>query len=377
MFNTGYCSVKNTTYAALGGAGTYTGTWEDVSAYAAVCVACKADVAGTLYLEFSDNKDDSTADSSLAYDVDAGLNEVHRLSITRKWFRTRYVNGAGAQTTFSIQAMIGFYTALSAPSNLTIGADADATTVRALPSEVQLAQGLIGGYSVINKFGLNPAVSSGSVPEDIWGGGGVYTGFPTEDELVTVVSDNANDTLLGSGARTVRIYGLGTGGVEQNEDIDLAGLTLVDSVNTYTRVFRMYVIASGGSSNAAFNAGDIICAHKTTTANIFADILTGQGQSQTAAYTIPAGKTGYLELVEVTVSRANTVVIEGGLYIKENGLSPRIRRTFSLSNVTEHQDRPYGGLRLPALTDITIRITSCSANNVSIYGLFDIVLVDN
>ncbi len=53
-----------------------------------------------------------------------------------------------------------------------------------------------------------------------------------------MVSSSANDTSAWSGARTIKIFGLDASGVEQTEMITLNGTTAVDSVGTYTRVYK-------------------------------------------------------------------------------------------------------------------------------------------
>lgn len=364
----------NSTLTALAGGASFTGDYVDVSYTTAVVVACKADVAGTLYMEFS-RSGTGTADSTLTYAVTGGINEVHRLTVTRPFYRSRFVNGSSAQSTFELTTMVGDYASLSAPLNLSLGQDADAIAVRVKDTETDIAEGKRAGYILVNKFGRNSNVSTADVPEDIWEGGGVYTGFPLGSaELVTVSSTDANDTAAGSGARTVRIYGLDANGALQEEAITLLGATLVDSVNTYTRVNRAIVLTSG-SSNQAFNAGTITIAHKVTTANIFAKIQAGTNQTAIACYTIPAGYTGYMRQIDVGVSRSNTATVTGVIWARNNGASPRYIETFSASNTDSHHEIVYGGISFTSLTDIAIRITACSANNVPITSHFDIILV--
>jgi hypothetical protein len=369
-------STDNSTTTSLAGNATYTGTWVDVSGYDSVMTATKADQTGTLYMEFSETNTGS-ARSSLTYSIAANINEVHRLSVTNRYYRTRFVNDSTDQTDFMLTTLFGGHTALAAPSNLTQGLDADAVMVRVISEETDIARNKRSGMKIVNKFGRNPDIDTASVPEDIWAAGGVYTGFPVgDDELVTLVSSSVNDAAAGSGARTVRIYGLDTDGNEQDEVMTLNGTTLVDSANTYTRVNRLIVLTSG-SSNQAFNDGTLTVAHKTTTANVFVVVPAGFNQSQVLAYTIPAGKTGYMRHLMVEVKRSTSASIDGALWVRNNGASPRLTRIFSATQAEEHQIDVLGGVVLDALTDVTVRITSCSANNITVTGQFDLMLVDN
>ena len=363
----------NTTATALGSGATYTGTWTDVSTYTSVVTAVLSDTAGTLYMEFSTTGVGS-ADSTLTYAVAANINDVHKLTVTRQYYRSRFVNSASVQSVFNLSTLFGNHGILTAPLNLTLGQDADSIVARVISDEQDIAEGKRAGYSIVNKFGRNADVDSGA-PADIWEGLLTYTGFPTgAAELVTVTSSSINDTSAGSGARTVSISGLDATGVEQTETVILAGTGLVDSANTYTRVNRVIVLTSG-SSNQAFNAGILSVAHKTTTANIFAKVPIGFNQSQIGCYTIPLGKTGYLRVIQVWVKKSNTANIDGGIWIRENGASPRIVDIFSASQADGYDEKIYGGKPLPALTDIAIRVTAASTTNVEVICHFDIILV--
>jgi len=128
---TGIVSTNNSSTAALNNAATFTGTGEDVSLYESVVVAAKTDKAGLLYIEFS--PDNTNWDSSLTFDVAAGINEVHRISVTRKYFRVRLTNNSGAnQTYLRLQSILGNQTALTSPLNGTIQSDADSIATRSV-----------------------------------------------------------------------------------------------------------------------------------------------------------------------------------------------------------------------------------------------------
>jgi len=68
---------------------------------------------------------------------------------------------------------------------------------------VEVGQGNISGVSHSNKFGRNPEVDTGSAPEDLWDGGGVYVP-PTQARIHTVKSTSAEDagTLVSGGTAT-------------------------------------------------------------------------------------------------------------------------------------------------------------------------------
>lgn len=84
------------------------------------------------------------------------------------------------------------------------------TPVRETASmDLMIALGAIEGYTHLRKFGRNTEIDTATDPEDVWGGGGLYTGFPTgAADTVDIVSASADDTAAGSGTQTLLIKGL-------------------------------------------------------------------------------------------------------------------------------------------------------------------------
>jgi hypothetical protein len=71
----------------------------------------------------------------------------------------------------------------------------------------EIALGLRSGYAVGRILGRNSDIDTASTPEDLWNGGGLYTGFqPTANENISITSSDVNDT--GSDVST----GTATGG---------------------------------------------------------------------------------------------------------------------------------------------------------------------
>src|SRR5210317_1698251 len=159
---------------------------------------------------------------------------------------------------------------------------------------INIARGLVRGTTVIHKFGRNPSV--GGIPETIWEQGGVYT-YLTVASTVYVYGADAQDSAAGTGALTVTVQGLDANYNAIEETLTVDGAV---STKSFLRVFRAFV-ASAGS-------------------------VYGQGQTNLALYTIPAGKTGYLTNWNVGVGTYNDAVT-ANLYTREagNGLVFRTR----------------------------------------------------
>lgn len=84
--------------------------------------------------------------------------------------------------------------------------------------------------------------------------------FDTEYKL-DITSSSADDAAAGTGARTVKVYGLSANGKQLVETVTLNGQTAVTTAGSFWRVFGIMVATTGTGRK---NAGDIY-AVKTTT----------------------------------------------------------------------------------------------------------------
>jgi len=142
----------------------------------------------------------------------------------------------------------------------------------------------IGGHSRVAVYGHHPSpVTAGA---DIWEGSGAYP-FQAAATKLEILSANANDTAAGTGARTFTLTGLDANYNSQSEVLTMAGVTPVQTVNSYLRVNGL-VLASGGSGQT--NAGDVTL--RVTGAGATQAIArAGYGYAKQAIYTVPAGFT--------------------------------------------------------------------------------------
>lgn len=109
--------------------GAFTGESTNVSSYGSVTSALFTDVSGLLKMQFS--PDGTNWDSSLSFAVASGVNEVHRLSVTRKYFRSVFINTSNQSPTFfRLQSLAGSQPILTSTLNSSIQTDADAIISR-------------------------------------------------------------------------------------------------------------------------------------------------------------------------------------------------------------------------------------------------------
>lgn len=69
----------------------------------------------------------------------------------------------------------------------------------------EVSRDLYSGWGISTKFGRNPDIDTGTTPEDVYNGGGEYTGFnATSNENLRVLSSSGQDngTLVSSGTAT-------------------------------------------------------------------------------------------------------------------------------------------------------------------------------
>ena len=180
----------------LTSAETYTGTWE-IASDDGVTVSCFSDTSGTLYFDFSVNGTDTRTFPTNGFSVAANIHEYHTAKVNGRFFRTRFVNGAGTQTTFQLFCFFGPHTHPNAPLNQSLGLDADSTLVRPTFPWMDISRGLTSGITSIHKFGRNPA--TGTTFSPVCMGGNYQIPQSGSATALRIAAGNANDTAAGTG----------------------------------------------------------------------------------------------------------------------------------------------------------------------------------
>lgn len=242
-----------------------------------------------------------------------------------------------------------------------------------LPRSISHSQLIVeGGYtdrSVVNKFGRNTDVDTATVPEDIWNGGGVYAGFPTgAAEEFEVFSSSASDT----GVITFIYLPSFTAPEWLSATATLNGTT---PVATGITGVRMHSAQYASGTSTTFNLGTITIRHRVTTANQFCLMPIGRSQTNVCAYTVPFGCIAVMKRLFCRVIGSTTGQVDGAVWARTLNGSPRLRRPFLAATATPFEEEAYGGLVFSAGTDLTIRLSSASANNLDVIGGFDLEIV--
>ena len=240
------------------------------------------------------------------------------------------------------------------------------------PFNLKVNQGLVPGHTNIDKFGENPDIDTGTVPEDIWELGGLYI-YDADNTapIVSLISDNAADTM------DIEVQGLDINGNLTVQTLTLTGTTRVALTTPLWRVFRMTNIGTVDMT------GTVYCYIGTggvpTAANTRAIIDNGNNQTLMAIYTIPNGHVGFLCRGELGMSRsASSGAAQAAYYSRRFGSVFTVKKRVDITNQGSsiYQDlRPFPDV-IPGKTDIRLTVEDVSANNTGVFGTFDILLID-
>ncbi len=236
--------------------------------------------------------------------------------------------------------------------------------------------GINPGISIVRKFGCNPDIDSGTIPETIWPESTLY---PTEasDYPLEVVSSDVSDTAVGAGMQTVQVEGLDANFDEQKAIVTLNGTTPVAVPGlSWRRTFRVFGLTSGGVTNVG-----TITARIPGPGNTEAVIAPTDGQSLQAVFTIPAGRTGFIfewnaVFTAATPNAGATVVLR----TKENllGTEPvRVRSVIGLRAPGSSQaiNKMMVPIKVPEKTDIAVTVTAASPNS-GIASEFGVMMIE-
>jgi hypothetical protein len=242
--------------------------------------------------------------------------------------------------------------------------------------------------STVNKFGHAPVMGNAGVSTHIWDGGSSVADYAwagpadgaAEKFNLTSTSGDDDGNPVGAGAHVVQVFGLDANWALQDELVTLEGASAASTANDYLRIFRMRVTQA---ATGATNVG-IISATGADSSNVIARILAGQGQTQMAIYTVPAGKHGHMWGYYASVNRSSgaSARVDITLFVREdasNALSPTVvKHTQSISETGTSAFQYNFGPHyiIGEKSDIILSAVS-SANASDVSGGFNLELMDN
>lgn len=402
VYGENHICAQNTTSTPLTGGATFTGEWQDCLNYQEVNVSIDTDQnSATNGLVIQWSADGSTVADTDVFSVYANAGTNYTPNPAFRYVRVVYTNGSTPQTRFNLMTILrrwvtggSFHRIDStlkddsdARLNITVPklktaantyVSQQATTqgnakmsLEEYPSSLissplpvrnfalDVARGLITGITQVNKFGAAPNGIQ-TTATDVWSRADSTPTqqiwlSPTAARIHAIVSSSTDDdgSPVGTGARTIRVYGLKTWDLaETSEDITLDGTTPVNTANSYVIIHRMKVLTCGANGP---NVGTITATAATDT-TITAIIAPGDGQTEMAIYGVPSIQSLYMTRWSCSIAKSSGVVVDATFQLRVNE-SPNIQTSCYLrkndlsvqsngnNNVEKHFDNPvkYAG----------------------------------
>lgn len=223
---------------------------------------------------------------------------------------------------------------------------------------IKLALDGYGWAKISDAYGLNADIDVGT--EDVWPNGGDFVP-PASAAVVNFVSSDAADASAGTGARTIKVYGLDANYAEIEETLTLNGTTPVPTARTYIMVNKVTVETAG---TGGVNAGTLTGTSAASGTPVIINIPIGRGQSANAVYMVPAGKK--LILLNISVSCVSTGACEIELFVKKFGGAWNNKGGFAVNSTGnsfafDPQDTHFA---VDEKALVKLRCTSTAANSI-------------
>lgn len=200
-----------------------------------------------------------------------------------------------------------------------------------------VAIGELEDHTPFRGFGRRDSLATTVGGDDISDIAAVAIPWPnqTVGEQMTLVSDSANDTAAGTGARTVKLHYLDASGNYTHEVITMNGTTPVNTVATNIRFVQMITVETLGTFGGK-NAGNITIYKLATPATVYARIVAGNNSSLSSARMVPNGKTFYMTSINVSATSSKPVSARVTATCDHAGIYTA--GTFQFEEIVECQD---------------------------------------
>lgn len=236
----------------------------------------------------------------------------------------------------------------------------------------EVSKGNVPGHLDYSAHGINDDVDTAAA-EDVFTSGGIFTP-PTTFRVHNIASSSANDTSAGTGARTIRIHGVTSSGLEE-EVITMNGVSNVATTKAYQDIYRMYIVTTGSGLT---NAGTITATAQTDATVTITIGVNGFNAARRAIRYIPTGYTGYI--LDFTAGMQQNVAstsADVNLLIKYPSETWQTVAYIGLINTgssAQTLDLKIPRV-LPAGSWVKAQCTSVSNNNTKIKADFNLIIV--
>jgi hypothetical protein len=253
--------------------------------------------------------------------------------------------------------------------------------MRHLDFLLDVVQGGVSGLEHVHVFGQNADVDTGSDPEDVWDGEGLYNYTAAGGAPYFISSSNAGDTIvvavtlltedaLGAwNEETFNVTLVGqtkTAIVPPSGDVPVRLQSIVNATGTALAgdvyVYEDCIVAAGVPADAT---------------KIRGKVLIGNERTLMALYTVPSGKTAYLYGREAGIVSVVATTMDARFYKRlAGGLFTLEKRAFVNNAIlATYEDRPPIPRPYAAKTDLRATAFAVTVDNTAVTAEFDILLL--
>lgn len=156
----------------------------------------------------------------------------------------------------------------------------------------EIARGRVPGAELFGGFGI--LVAAGAVTKNVvWPKGNFIFPNQTTGENVSLVSTSTQDSLAGTGIKTIEVHYLDVNLVPQKKSLILDGTTPVTGQLSGVRFIQKLHLLSAGSNLAA--QGDITAYKEGSATTVYNVISTGDERGTSSLRMVPKGKIAFLQ----------------------------------------------------------------------------------
>jgi hypothetical protein len=245
---------------------------------------------------------------------------------------------------------------------------------------LEIVKGNIPGHIMTNVFGFRDNVPAGAA-NDIWSGtaGLIQWQGAGSAQTISIVSDSAADAQDDIGAREYTVIGLDNNYNSLTEVIPAHatdGTIPVVGTELFLRVNYIIVTATGAARGS--NIGNVVATYSITTDEA-ARITINASRSSGCFITVPAGHTGFIYNMSVTMDQTNQQFQL--LYLVSHSVNNQstqyVRRAWQ--NPESEVNRTFNApITVGEKNDVWLQVIGPSGGaGLGVSGGFDILVVDN
>jgi hypothetical protein len=253
--------------------------------------------------------------------------------------------------------------------------------MRHLDFFMDAVQGGIPGLEHVRVFGQNSDVDTGSDPEDVWDGEGLYNYTAAGGATYYISSSNAGDTIVVA-VTLLTEDALGAWN-EETKNVTLVGQTKTAIVPASgdAPVRLQSIVNSTGTPLLGdvyvYEDCAVVAGVPGDATKIRGKVLIGNERTHMALYTVPSGKTAYLYGREVGIVSVVATAMDARFYHRDSGGSFVLDQRAYVDNaiLARYEDRPPLPREYAAKTDLRATAFAVTVDNTGVVAAFDLLLL--